>query len=42
LYCQEPRGGVLVSRYISPPARAYDRVQSNAAGRVVLKLKTPW
>jgi hypothetical protein len=29
-------------RYITRPALAYDRVQGNAAGRVVLKLKTRW
>lgn len=29
-------------RYITRPALAYDRAQCNAAGRVVLKLKTPW
>jgi len=27
---------------ISRPALANERVQSNAAGQVVLKLKTPW
>ena len=29
-------------RYITRPELAYDRVQCTAAGRVVLKLKTPW
>ncbi|MDP1650711.1 MAG: transposase [Rubrivivax sp.] len=29
-------------RYITRPALANERVQSNAAGQVVLKLKTPW
>ena len=29
-------------RYITRPALANDRVQTNAAGQVVLKLKTPW
>ena len=29
-------------RYITHPALANDRVQTNAAGQVVLKLKTPW
>jgi len=29
-------------RYITRPALANERVQCNAAGRVVLKLKTPW
>ena len=29
-------------RYITRPALANERVQTNAAGRVVLKLKTPW
>jgi hypothetical protein len=29
-------------RYITRPALAYERVQTNAAGHVVLKLKTPW
>ncbi|MBS0445735.1 MAG: transposase [Proteobacteria bacterium] len=29
-------------RYITRPALAYERVQCDAAGRVVLKLKTPW
>ena len=28
--------------YITRPAPANERVQTNAAGRVVLKLKTPW
>ncbi len=29
-------------RYITRPALAYERVHCNAAGRVVLKQKTPW
>jgi hypothetical protein len=29
-------------RYITRPAPANERVQTNAAGHVVLKLKTPW
>ena len=29
-------------RYITRPARANERVQTNAAGQVVLKLKTAW
>jgi hypothetical protein len=29
-------------RYITLPALANERVQTNAAGQVVLKLKTPW
>ena len=29
-------------RYITRPALANERLQTNAAGRVVLKLKTPW
>ena len=29
-------------RYITGPALANERVQTNAAGQVVLKLKTPW
>jgi len=29
-------------RYIARPALANERVQTNAAGQVVLKLKTPW
>jgi hypothetical protein len=29
-------------RYITRPALASERVQCNAAGQVVLKLKTPW
>ncbi len=29
-------------RYITSPALANERVQTNAAGQVVLKLKTPW
>ena len=29
-------------RYINRPALANERLQTNAAGRVVLKLKTPW
>jgi len=29
-------------RYITRPALANERVQTNATGRVVLKLKTPW
>ena len=29
-------------RYITRPALANERVQCNAAGQVVLKLKTPW
>jgi hypothetical protein len=28
--------------YITRPALANERVQTNAAGHVVLKLKTPW
>ena len=28
--------------YITRPALANERVQTNAAGQVVLKLKTPW
>jgi Putative transposase len=31
-----------VCRYITRPALANERVQTNAAGQVVLKLKTPW
>ena len=29
-------------RYITLPALANERVQTNAAGQVVLRLKTPW
>ena len=29
-------------RYLTRPALANERVQTNAAGQVVLKLKTPW
>ena len=29
-------------RYITRPALANERVQINSAGRVVLRLKTPW
>ena len=29
-------------RYITRPALANERAQTNAAGQVVLKLKTPW
>ena len=29
-------------RYITRPALANERVQTNAAGQVVLRLKTPW
>jgi len=29
-------------RYITYPALSHEKVQPNAAGRVVLKLKTPW
>ena len=29
-------------RYITRPALANERVQTNTAGQVVLKLKTPW
>ena len=29
-------------RYITHPALANERVQCNAAGQVVLRLKTPW
>ena len=29
-------------RYITRPALAYDRVQTNAADQAVLKLKSPW
>jgi hypothetical protein len=29
-------------RYITRPALSDERVQCNAAGQVVLKLKTPW
>ena len=29
-------------RYITRPALANERVQTNAAGQLVLKLKTPW
>ena len=29
-------------RYITRPALANERVQCNAVGQVVLKLKTPW
>lgn len=29
-------------RHITRPALANDRLQTNAAGQVVLKLKTPW
>ena len=31
-----------LSRYITRPALANERVQTNAAGQVVLNLKTPW
>ena len=31
-----------VCRYITRPTLANERVQTNAAGQVVLKLKTPW
>ena len=33
---------VQLRRYITRPALANERVQINAAGQVVLKLKTPW
>ena len=36
------KGLERLCRYITRPALAYDKVQCNAAGRVVLKLKTPW
>ena len=29
-------------RHITYPALSHEKVQPNAAGRVVLKLKTPW
>jgi hypothetical protein len=33
---------VQLCRYITRPALANERVQTNAAGQVVLKLKTAW
>jgi len=36
------RGLEQLCRYITRPALANERVQTNAAGQVVLKLKTPW
>jgi len=37
------RGENLIPcRYITCPALANERVQTNTAGQVVLKLKTPW
>jgi hypothetical protein len=35
-------GGGSLCRYITRPALANERVQTNAAGQVVLKLKTAW
>ena len=34
--------GNKLCRYITRPALANERVQTNAAGQVVLKLKTTW
>lgn len=36
------QASVQLCRYITRPTRANERVQTNAAGQVVLKLKTPW
>jgi len=36
------RRWISLCRYITRPALANERVQTNAAGQVVLKLKTPW
>ena len=38
----ERQGREQLCRYITRPARAKERVQTNAAGPVVLKLKTAW
>jgi hypothetical protein len=38
----QPVGVVGLRRYITRPALANERVQTNAAGQVVLKLKTAW
>lgn len=38
----ERRALEQLCRYITRPALANERVQTNAAGQVVLKLKTPW
>jgi hypothetical protein len=37
-----PAGAGSLCRYITRPALANERVQTNAAGQVVLKLKTAW
>jgi hypothetical protein len=43
LYCADERRALgQLCRYITRPALANERVQCNAAGQVVLKLKTPW
>ena len=39
---EDRQGLEQLCRYITRPALANERVQCNAAGRVVLKLKTPW
>jgi hypothetical protein len=39
---EDRQGLERLCRYISRPALAYERVQCDAAGRVALKLKTPW
>lgn len=42
-YCADERRALgQLCRYITRPALANERVQCNAAGQVVLKLKTPW
>ena len=40
--CRVAGGPNHLCRYITRPALANERVQTNAAGQVVLKLKTPW
>jgi Putative transposase len=44
VHCGAEERGALerLCRYISRPALANERLQCNAAGQVVLRLKTPW
>ena len=42
LVCREWQALEQLCRYITRPALANERVQTNAAGQVVLKLKTAW
>ncbi|MBE0546613.1 MAG: transposase [Rubrivivax sp.] len=39
---EDRRAVEQLCRYITRPALANERVQTNTAGQVVLKLKTPW